>query len=89
MRRVSDCAVVRSTTDGHDAHVASRDFFDCELACDDVTYRTIACGDVTSRDFADCELACGDGTYRNIACGDVTSRDFNGVSNKRGRCSDK
>ena len=51
MRRVSDCAVVRSTTDGHDAHVASRDFFDCELACDDVTYRTIACGDVTSRDF--------------------------------------
>jgi hypothetical protein len=43
--------VVRSTTDGHDAHVASRDFFDCELACDDVTYLTIACGDVTSRDF--------------------------------------
>ena len=64
MRRVSDCAVVRSTTDGNDAYVASRDF-------------------------ADCELACGNVTYRNIACGDVTSRDFNGVSNKRGRCSDK
>ena len=64
VRRVSDCAVVRSTTDGHDAYVASRDFADCELACGDVT---------------DCDTAC-----RN-----VTSRDFNGVSNKRGRCSDK
>jgi hypothetical protein len=43
--------VVRSTTDGHDAYVASRDFADCELACGDVTYRNIACGDVTSRNF--------------------------------------
>ena len=51
VRRVSDCAVVRSTTDGHDAYVTSRDFADCELACGDVTYRNIACGDVTSRDF--------------------------------------
>jgi len=24
VRRISDCAVVRSTTDGHDAHVAFR-----------------------------------------------------------------
>ena len=87
MRRVSDCAVVRSTTDGHDAHVACGNSTDCYFA---ICYFAIcyfaicnfACGNFAVRDGSCCDVA-------NFACCDVASRDFDGVSNKRGRFSNK
>ncbi len=78
MRRISDCAVVRSSTDGHDAHVTYCDFADSNIACGN-----------SSKDngnFADSDIAHSDSSKDN---GNFACRNFNGVGNKRGRCSDK
>ncbi len=53
VRRISDCAVVRSSTDGHDAHVTYCDFAysnsskdNCDFAYSNITDCDIAYGNV-------------------------------------------
>ncbi len=54
MRRISDCAVVRSTTDGHDAHVTYCDFAYSNSSKDN--------GDFAYSNITDCDIA-----YGNVA----------------------
>ena len=64
VRRIGDCAVVRSTTDGHDAHNAYCNFAYCNFAYCDIAYCDIAYGN-SSKD--NCDIAYSNFAYSNIA----------------------
>jgi len=69
VRRISDCAVVRSTTDGHDAHVTYCDFAygNCSKDNCDFAYSN------SSKD--NCDFA-----YSNIAYSNIADSNFAGFS---------
>ncbi len=62
MLRVSDCAVVRSTTDGNDAHIAccNIDYYnsaDCNFTHSNIADSDIADSDIADSDIADSDIA--------------------------------
>ena len=86
MRRIGDCAVVRSTTDGHDAHITYGNIAYSNSSEDngDIAYSNNSednC-DFAYCDFAYCDFAYSNIAYSNIAYSNIAYSNIAGV----GRC---
>jgi uncharacterized protein YjbI with pentapeptide repeats len=71
VRRISDCAVVRSTADGHDAHIADSDIDsdnssedNCDFAYCNIAHSDFAHSDFAHSDFAHSNIASFGGCFR-------------------------